>query len=258
MLLLLSYTFEFLQHPSHRQYCFFFFNDPPPTEIYTLSLHDALPISRHCVDPPRKPDGRDGHMEAVVVGHRMTAEAEERFAADTHLLPHGADALLHLLEREGIVPRGYRRVGREDARRAHPADGFRAGGPSRHELTHPLDQHERGVSFVGVPGSRVVPQRAQHAHTAHTEDPFLPQSQIRPAGVEPVRQLAIGRVVLLVVRVQQEDGHAAHHDPPGPDAHRTPGHPYRREARVACRPPHRLQWRGPDLPALAGVLLPPV
>src|SRR5262249_61701098 len=25
---------------------FFFFNDPAPTEIYTLSLHDALPISR--------------------------------------------------------------------------------------------------------------------------------------------------------------------------------------------------------------------
>src|SRR5438132_1594387 len=24
---------------------FFFFNDPPTTEIYTLSLHDALPIS---------------------------------------------------------------------------------------------------------------------------------------------------------------------------------------------------------------------
>src|SRR5215510_3182406 len=27
-------------------YCFFFFNDPATTEIYTLSLHDALPISR--------------------------------------------------------------------------------------------------------------------------------------------------------------------------------------------------------------------
>src|SRR5205823_15114818 len=27
-------------------YFFFFFNDPAPTEIYTLSLHDALPISR--------------------------------------------------------------------------------------------------------------------------------------------------------------------------------------------------------------------
>src|SRR5258708_22387465 len=27
--------------------CFFFFNDTATTEIYTLSLHDALPIS-HC------------------------------------------------------------------------------------------------------------------------------------------------------------------------------------------------------------------
>src|SRR5438270_5651597 len=26
--------------------CFFFFNDTAPTEIYTLSLHDALPICR--------------------------------------------------------------------------------------------------------------------------------------------------------------------------------------------------------------------
>src|SRR6478672_4035819 len=31
---------------------FFFFNDPATTEIYTLSLHDALPISRHG-DPER-------------------------------------------------------------------------------------------------------------------------------------------------------------------------------------------------------------
>src|SRR5690348_18348859 len=30
---------------------FFFFNDTAPTEIYTLSLHDALPIS----SPPTRP-----------------------------------------------------------------------------------------------------------------------------------------------------------------------------------------------------------
>src|SRR5438445_2320492 len=37
-------------------YCIcFFFNDPPTTEIYTLSLHDALPIS--CNHPIRKPGG---------------------------------------------------------------------------------------------------------------------------------------------------------------------------------------------------------
>src|SRR3989442_3346520 len=29
----------------HRLHCFFFFNDTATTEIYTLSLHDALPIS---------------------------------------------------------------------------------------------------------------------------------------------------------------------------------------------------------------------
>src|SRR3712207_7057421 len=34
---------------------FFFFNDTATTEIYTLSLHDALPIS---VRPPAAPVGR--------------------------------------------------------------------------------------------------------------------------------------------------------------------------------------------------------
>src|SRR6266568_9073700 len=32
---------------------FFFFNDTATTEIYTLSLHDALPISRSPMDRPR-------------------------------------------------------------------------------------------------------------------------------------------------------------------------------------------------------------
>src|SRR3712207_8279759 len=34
--------------------CFFFFNDTATTEIYTLSLHDALPISC-CPGRPRTP-----------------------------------------------------------------------------------------------------------------------------------------------------------------------------------------------------------
>src|SRR6266498_5758898 len=32
---------------------FFFFNDTATTEIYTLSLHDALPICRGCIGPRR-------------------------------------------------------------------------------------------------------------------------------------------------------------------------------------------------------------
>src|SRR2546422_5195348 len=39
-----------------KTYFFFFFNDTAPTEIYTLPLHDALPISRlrHVVHPAER------------------------------------------------------------------------------------------------------------------------------------------------------------------------------------------------------------
>src|SRR5438477_11134307 len=37
---------------------FFFFNDPATTEIYTLSLHDALPICRRPGGPVREIDHR--------------------------------------------------------------------------------------------------------------------------------------------------------------------------------------------------------
>src|SRR2546426_12033785 len=42
-----------------RVFLFFFFNDTATTEIYTLSLHDALPISRSCrsAAPPPSPTG---------------------------------------------------------------------------------------------------------------------------------------------------------------------------------------------------------
>src|SRR5579872_6809878 len=35
---------DFLHHLFRLLLCFFFFNDTATTEIYTLSLHDALPI----------------------------------------------------------------------------------------------------------------------------------------------------------------------------------------------------------------------
>src|SRR2546430_11674785 len=47
--------------------CFFFFNDTATTEIYTLSLHDALPISHarpRAVRAPRsKPDRPGGRLQ---------------------------------------------------------------------------------------------------------------------------------------------------------------------------------------------------
>src|SRR6266496_2002793 len=47
---------------SRRLYFFFFFfNDTAPTEIYTLSLHDALPISPLTVKPPTE-NGRPSRV----------------------------------------------------------------------------------------------------------------------------------------------------------------------------------------------------
>src|SRR2546430_17335658 len=55
-------------HRTHTNLFFFFFNDTATTEIYTLSLHDALPISRP--DPPpscrRRPRRRAGLLSSVV------------------------------------------------------------------------------------------------------------------------------------------------------------------------------------------------
>src|SRR2546422_1974500 len=63
---------------------FFFFNDTATTEIYPLSLHDALPICRRRHDLPRR-GGGDGPGDA--------GEAAAR-ARGPHLLPgrrHPAD-----------------------------------------------------------------------------------------------------------------------------------------------------------------------
>src|SRR6266536_6242804 len=67
---------DYLNKSRYYYICYlraFFFNDPATTEIYTLSLHDALPISREQL--PR------GH------GHRPDAVASElhlRERSDEH------------------------------------------------------------------------------------------------------------------------------------------------------------------------------
>src|SRR5207253_7454133 len=57
---------------------FFIFNATPPTDIYTLSLHDALPISRRwrARAPPyrtRTPPKRDRRLPASPGTHRPRA-----------------------------------------------------------------------------------------------------------------------------------------------------------------------------------------
>src|SRR5256885_2410994 len=57
--------------PYYNLSFFFFFNDTATTEIYTLSLHDALPISRH----DRRADARDSRW------HRLQPARERRSRA---------------------------------------------------------------------------------------------------------------------------------------------------------------------------------
>src|SRR3712207_9190463 len=55
-----------------------FFNDTATTEIYTLSLHDALPICRGARDPGRQPRGRGGRRRRAGPGAADAGRPEDR------------------------------------------------------------------------------------------------------------------------------------------------------------------------------------
>src|SRR2546426_5380430 len=61
-----------LQSPFHF-FFFFFFNDTAPPEIYTFSLHDALPIPRRELDDVTRAAVRAQLREARNVGARDQA-----------------------------------------------------------------------------------------------------------------------------------------------------------------------------------------
>src|SRR3712207_7512171 len=55
---------------------FFFFNDTATTEIYTLSLHDALPISRIQQPPRRKKLAKGGGLRVCCRGAKARITPE--------------------------------------------------------------------------------------------------------------------------------------------------------------------------------------
>src|SRR2546422_6743154 len=69
-----------LHHP--RRITFFFFNDTATTEIYTLSLHDALPIYDRAARERGRPLGLDAVRDALVVGPRPRHSAAHRYRVD--------------------------------------------------------------------------------------------------------------------------------------------------------------------------------
>src|SRR5256885_13060758 len=54
--------------------CLFFFNDPAPTEIYPLSLHDALPICRaDAREPAAAREGPRADPQSACSAHRQVS-----------------------------------------------------------------------------------------------------------------------------------------------------------------------------------------
>src|SRR3712207_7791507 len=69
--------------------CLFFFNDTATTEIYTLSLHDALPISEHRPEhhPPHVEDAAERLLPEVARGQVVLGPLDD--AVLPVEVPHG-------------------------------------------------------------------------------------------------------------------------------------------------------------------------
>src|SRR2546427_7434745 len=103
--------------------CFFFFNDTATTEIYTLSLHDALPICRRAgagSGAARAGDGGGAARGHAPVGGRDRCESGggmvapgPRGAARGGLLPRRGGTAR---ERRAVRVRGRPRLDRKSTR----------------------------------------------------------------------------------------------------------------------------------------------
>src|SRR5260370_11858647 len=82
-------------------FLFFFFNDTATTEIYTLSLHDALPIFRR-----RRDQACAGCRSSVRLRHRPLRDAEDERSEEhtSELQSHLNLVCRLLLEKKKIHP----------------------------------------------------------------------------------------------------------------------------------------------------------
>src|SRR2546426_5943260 len=81
---------------AHAVSMIFFFNDTATTEIYTLSLHDALPISGHL---EREFAGIGGVEDrALVADHPLLIPVEQRLVEAQHPVLHRARSEEHTSE----------------------------------------------------------------------------------------------------------------------------------------------------------------
>src|SRR5207302_11024707 len=81
----------------------FLYEAPAPTEVSTLSLHDALPISLHCYEPPSK-HGSFGFMYGQARSRQSSKFLNRPFQQFARL-PRSEEHTSELQSREKIVCR---------------------------------------------------------------------------------------------------------------------------------------------------------
>src|SRR2546427_1838857 len=84
---------------------FFFFNDTATTEIYTLSLHDALPIYRHHEEAAHRPTPERDLQRPVETGARRARRADVRPHGDEHADERSEEHTSELQSQSNLVCR---------------------------------------------------------------------------------------------------------------------------------------------------------
>src|SRR6266540_4171025 len=149
---------------------FFFFNDTATTEIYTLSLHDALPISGVSGLSPREP--RSGRKVATVedAGHHGPPPGVGELADRTRIGPGFAARPRH---RQSGVAAVFRRRDRRHAGQSWPqrseADASGAARLARRE-----------VRRIRLEPESIAPARARIGDLPANERSARPRGRARP------------------------------------------------------------------------------
>src|SRR5439155_21424975 len=93
-----SINYFILYYFLHLYYSLFFFNDTATTEIYTLSLHDALPIWPSC--STLMPSGRTAPISSISVRSSASVHSERSEEHTSELQSRGHLVCRLLLEKK--------------------------------------------------------------------------------------------------------------------------------------------------------------
>jgi hypothetical protein len=135
-------------------------------------------------------------------------------------------------------------------------NGVFVRGSADDQLSQPFDQHESGMSLIGVPDSWIDLHGPKHSHAAYAENPLLPEPHLRTTGIELVHETAVFRVVRFEVGVEQVDGNSPDHHPPCAYVNRATRGLHRCKPRLSVRPSDRDKGSRAYVVLLIAVFLP--